>query len=166
MVSSLLSLPKLQSRSMPSRSPFSLDPRIESDPARCLFSSHNHGADRCIGFGPWSGLKRSRMINGSGDTAGRENDIPREKYRERLPESVRKRRWRRRSGTRIPRMELWHVASSIRHVLRKAKAFCNELCCDAYDDARIASSSPKEMRIDPYFSLPVVTPSTSSTLPL
>ncbi|KAA0052276.1 hypothetical protein E6C27_scaffold207G001040 [Cucumis melo var. makuwa] len=67
----------------------------------------------------------------------------------------RRRRRRRKKGqfgtTRdVLHMNFWYFTSTISHILRKAKAFYNECCCDAYEDERMFQS------IDPYFSMPVL----------
>ena len=49
-------------------------------------------------------------------------------------------------------LDLWYMASSICYILRKAKAFNNECCCDAFKDLRIN----KVMLVDLYFSIPVI----------
>ncbi|OWM65036.1 hypothetical protein CDL15_Pgr028754 [Punica granatum] len=155
MVTPLLSLPKLQSRSTPSKSPnlrFSCESRIKSQPASRLFSSYKHGVDISINSGPLNYLKRSRMTNRSRDVTERKKS-PRKNYRECLRGTgeTRQPQW---SRPYIRQLGFWYMATSIRHILRRAKAFYNELYCDAYDDPKL--SSGEVMNIDPYFSVPVV----------
>ncbi|ESQ55432.1 hypothetical protein EUTSA_v10026404mg [Eutrema salsugineum] len=45
---------------------------------------------------------------------------------------------------------LWYMKSSISFILRRARAFYNEFCCDTY----VASSTM--VVVDPYFSVPVL----------
>lgn len=60
---------------------------------------------------------------------------------------------------------LWYVTSCISHILRKARAFYNEFCCDAITDGgddttRRQGYNYEVMLVDPYFSIPI-TPFTS-----
>lgn len=50
---------------------------------------------------------------------------------------------------------LWYMKCSISFILRKARSFYNEFCCDTY----VESSTMVE--VDPYFSIPVVLPFTN-----
>ncbi|GAY53495.1 hypothetical protein CUMW_149590 [Citrus unshiu] len=54
------------------------------------------------------------------------------------------------------RLRFWYVTTSIRYLLRKARAFYNEFCSEKYDD------NPKVFKqvmiADPYFSIPVIPP--------
>lgn len=64
-----------------------------------------------------------------------------------------------------PRLGLWYLTSCISRILRKARAFYNEFCCDAiYDDGDdtigMRGYNYEVMLVDPYFSIPV-TPVTS-----
>lgn len=55
------------------------------------------------------------------------------------------------------------MASSIRYIVRKAKAVYDELCSDAYEDSRWPPGEAV-MSVDPYFSLPVVPPPSTSSV--
>ncbi|XP_010434419.1 PREDICTED: uncharacterized protein LOC104718378 [Camelina sativa] len=46
---------------------------------------------------------------------------------------------------------LWYMKCSISYILRKARAFYNEFCCDTY-----VESSSDMVVVDPYFSIPVI----------
>ncbi|KAG6633519.1 hypothetical protein CIPAW_12G053500 [Carya illinoinensis] len=48
------------------------------------------------------------------------------------------------------------AAFSISYILRKAKTFCHECCCDASKDSRVLMQGNEVMLIDPYFSFPVI----------
>ncbi|KAL1224715.1 hypothetical protein V5N11_027877 [Cardamine amara subsp. amara] len=47
---------------------------------------------------------------------------------------------------------LWYMKCSISYILRKARAYYNEFCCDTY----VESSSSTMVVVDPYFSVPVI----------
>lgn len=147
MASPLLSLPKLHDRSTPSR--------VKSEPTRHSVSSYRHGVDRRTDSEPMTYSKRRRAEDETGDVLER-GSAPRKDNRE--PWRKRRRRWSVRG---FRRLGLRYMAASIKHILRKAKAFYNELCCDAYNDAR-SSSQELAVGIDPYFSLPVLTPEAST----
>lgn len=59
-------------------------------------------------------------------------------------------------GTEVPRLGLVHLTASISHILRRARAFYNEFCCDAYDEYDSSRSRSQVMVVDPYFSMPVI----------
>ncbi|KAI4372174.1 hypothetical protein MLD38_010443 [Melastoma candidum] len=56
---------------------------------------------------------------------------------------------------RAPRVGFWYVATSIRYILRKAKAFYNECCCAAFADEAVNNEVAS---VEPYFSIPVIHP--------
>lgn len=70
----------------------------------------------------------------------------------------RKRRKKTQFGA-VFQLNLWYFASTISHILRKAKAFYNECCCDAYEDGKIVEVT----LVDPYFSMPAL-PCTSYSM--
>ncbi|AEE84181.1 hypothetical protein AT4G19430 [Arabidopsis thaliana] len=45
---------------------------------------------------------------------------------------------------------LWYMKCSISHILRKARAFYNEFCCDTYAESNTMAV------VEPYFSIPVI----------
>ncbi|XP_020874820.1 uncharacterized protein LOC9304009 [Arabidopsis lyrata subsp. lyrata] len=45
---------------------------------------------------------------------------------------------------------LWYMKCSISHILRRARAFYNEFCCDTYVESNTMAV------VDPYFSIPVI----------
>ncbi|KAG7542236.1 hypothetical protein ISN45_Aa07g022340 [Arabidopsis thaliana x Arabidopsis arenosa] len=45
---------------------------------------------------------------------------------------------------------LWYMKCSISHILRRARAFYNEFCCDTYAESNTMAV------VDPYFSIPVI----------
>lgn len=47
---------------------------------------------------------------------------------------------------------LWYMKCSISFILRKARAFYNEFCCDTY----VESNTMVVVDVDPYFSIPVI----------
>ncbi|XP_006282736.2 uncharacterized protein LOC17878893 [Capsella rubella] len=47
---------------------------------------------------------------------------------------------------------LWYMKCSISFILRKARAFYNEFCCDTYVEA----GGSNMVVVDPYFSIPVI----------
>ncbi|GAV88752.1 hypothetical protein CFOL_v3_32173, partial [Cephalotus follicularis] len=60
----------------------------------------------------------------------------------------------------FPRLGIWYMTSSISYILRKAKAFYNECCCDAFEDPVLMGK--QVTLVDSYFSTPVVPPPTIS----
>lgn len=59
------------------------------------------------------------------------------------------------------RSGLWYVTSCISHILRKARAFYNEFCCDAIfydvdDTTRMQGYNDEVMLVDAYFSIPII----------
>lgn len=52
------------------------------------------------------------------------------------------------------RLGFWYVTTSVRYILRKARAFYNELCCETYDDH--TKMFNQVMIAEPYFSIPVI----------
>lgn len=78
---------------------------------------------------------------------------------EELGDSKGRRRRRRNKGKfgtarEVLHLNLWYFTSTISHILRKAKAFYNECCCDAYEDEKMKKI--EVISIDPYFSMPVL----------
>ncbi|KAF5735239.1 hypothetical protein HS088_TW15G00740 [Tripterygium wilfordii] len=60
---------------------------------------------------------------------------------------------------KLPRiLGLWYMTSTISYILRKARAFYNEFCCDTFDDPFVGTN--ELTLVDPYFGLPVVPPPT------
>ena len=55
------------------------------------------------------------------------------------------------------RLGFWYVTTSIRYILRKARAFYNEFCSEKYDDH--PKMFNQVMIAEPYFSIPVIPPS-------
>ena len=70
-----------------------------------------------------------------------------------------KKQGRRRKTTQfgaarqVLQWNMWYFTSTISYILRKAKAFYNECCCDAYEDERM--KRVEVAMVDPYFSMPV-----------
>ncbi|KAK1569336.1 hypothetical protein Q3G72_035601 [Acer saccharum] len=58
----------------------------------------------------------------------------------------------------LPRLGFLYFKSSIRYILRKARAFYNELACDNYDVDIPTVLGDQVMGVDPYFSIPVIHP--------
>ncbi|GLT74903.1 hypothetical protein SLA2020_466680 [Shorea laevis] len=56
----------------------------------------------------------------------------------------------------LTRSRIWYLTSPISYILRKARAFCNEFCCDSYND-RIRGNEAM-LLANPYFSIPVIPP--------
>ncbi|KAK9928296.1 hypothetical protein M0R45_025439 [Rubus argutus] len=46
-----------------------------------------------------------------------------------------------------PRLGLWYLTSCISHILRKARAFYNEFCCDAIYDDDGADTTGMQVRV-------------------
>lgn len=63
---------------------------------------------------------------------------------------------RRRWVRDLSRLSAWYMASSISYILRKARAFYNELCCENYDDS--FQGNEAMLIANPYFSVPVIPP--------
>lgn len=86
-----------------------------------------------------------RLVNGSRAGDGKE---------------MTKRKRDRGRARELPRyFGLWYMSSSISYILRKARAFYNEFCCDNYfDDSSIRGH--ELVLADPYFSFPVIPPPT------
>ncbi|CAK7355916.1 unnamed protein product [Dovyalis caffra] len=76
-----------------------------------------------------------------------------------MPNKVQKRKRCRRWARELPRyLGLWYASSSISYILRKARAFYNEFCCDNFFDDSLLMGH--ELLADPYFSFPVIPPPT------
>lgn len=92
-----------------------------------------------------------RLENGS--RAGDGKEMTR---RNKLQKRKRDRGWARE----LPRyLDLWYMSSSISYILRKARSFYNEFCCDNYfDDSSITGH--ELVLAGPYFSFPVIPPPT------
>ncbi|KAF9685644.1 hypothetical protein SADUNF_Sadunf03G0075900 [Salix dunnii] len=72
---------------------------------------------------------------------------------------LRKRKRDRGRARELPRyLGLWFMSSSISYILRKARAFYNEFCCDNYFDDSSSAMRHEFMLADPYFSFPVIPP--------
>lgn len=79
--------------------------------------------------------------------------------REQLGDGKGRRRRRRKmtqfgAAREVLHLNLWYFTSTISHILRKAKAFYNECCCDAYEDERM--KKVEMALVDAYFSMPVL----------
>ncbi|KAL5796884.1 hypothetical protein ACOSQ2_001704 [Xanthoceras sorbifolium] len=105
---------------------------------------------------------RSRSIKGhSHSKEGTQNGFVfsiTSKHGRRYSHNCAKTRRRKQYGRvqELPRIGFWRVKSSIRYILRKAKALFNELSCDNYDKPTVLGD--QVMGVDPYFSIPVLHP--------